>query len=72
MPWTLLTLARQICEGIMQRSRLKEETLNDKKEWRQPGDVIASYDRDDTLYVKVLKKDIEERNKNNTNCFTKE
>ena len=54
-------LGRQVCEGLLQRSRLKNESLNDKLEWRQPGDVKPSYDRDDTFYTNVLRKDIEER-----------
>ena len=54
-------MGRQISEGILQRSRLKEESLNEKTEWRQPGDVKPSFDRDDKFYTNVLRKDIEER-----------
>lgn len=50
-------LARQICEGVLRGSGLRDESLNDGGEWGRPEDVIASYDRDETLYVKIFKKD---------------
>ena len=36
-------LGRQVCEGVMLREEVAEHIMNSKEEFRQPGEIICTY-----------------------------